>query len=327
MRKQTLRQEKCVQHSEVLIYYCMECNVPVCSHCLIKGQHVGHKAIDVGEAYTGVKRDLEARISGVKEKTIGLHSRVQTLEAVIHNSDEQIQKQLLEVDLKFAEIEAALMERKQQLREQVQAAEEKKINQLREEQSCFYQMANYLKDSISTAEHQMAISDGWQLLDTQQLIPKKIDDTSNNLRSFEQQSAQCTKDDSGAVPLLDDSLLQHIAQYAEPRRPLSQPSESGLTHAIHNAPISRSPRQTPASPHSSPADTMQAVPPVSVGQALQSQAPQQMHPSFFSQGAMISNGFQQHTQAGQHPSGDPSVFFGSVAPGDITNWHEQANST
>lgn len=308
----------CAQHGphefEPLSYYCMECAIAVCSHCLIKGKHIGHHSIELNQAAHAGKVKLDHMIGGIKEKASALQDSIANLDALVHTSDEQMTQQLQIVDEKFDEMHKALAKRKQEVMEQVKNGRDQRIDQLRQQQGNIMEMVYYLQDSYTTVEHQIGISNQWQFLESEKYIRNKLQNTETNINQFEQHSAQRTIDEVGS-PVLDDSLLQHIAQYAEPnaRRIAAHTDSATLSRTVHNATLTRSPVQGPASPHNSPAAAnMATVPPVSIGQTLQPPPPQ--HSTFFSQGSLMQNVSQGSLmQNGFNPS---AFNFGSVG----TNW-------
>lgn len=78
----------CDVHSqEKLSFYCLDCRMPVCSHCLILGDHKGHQQKHIEEAYDTGKDTLNAWV----EK---LHQRIESCEEIL----EQLRSAELEVN-------------------------------------------------------------------------------------------------------------------------------------------------------------------------------------------------------------------------------------
>eukprot|EP00442_Polarella_glacialis_P026974 CAMPEP_0115065966 /NCGR_PEP_ID=MMETSP0227-20121206/10548_1 /TAXON_ID=89957 /ORGANISM="Polarella glacialis, Strain CCMP 1383" /LENGTH=437 /DNA_ID=CAMNT_0002451821 /DNA_START=155 /DNA_END=1468 /DNA_ORIENTATION=- len=68
----------CPEHSEKLDFYCLDCRSPVCSHCLILGEHKGHQQTPLDQAYQTGKDTLGAWV----EK---MHSRVSSTEDLLES--------------------------------------------------------------------------------------------------------------------------------------------------------------------------------------------------------------------------------------------------
>lgn len=71
----------CDTHKEEkLTFYCLDCRMPVCSHCLILGEHKGHQQKPIESAFETGKETLSAWV----EK---LQQRVQSTEEILHRLD------------------------------------------------------------------------------------------------------------------------------------------------------------------------------------------------------------------------------------------------
>jgi len=60
----------CDQHpEEKLTFYCLDCRMPVCSHCLIMGDHKGHQQQPVEDAFETGRETLRAWVEKVMERS------------------------------------------------------------------------------------------------------------------------------------------------------------------------------------------------------------------------------------------------------------------
>jgi len=78
----------CQEHSEKLDFYCLDCRTPVCSHCLILGDHKNHQQTPLDQAYITGKDTLAAWA----EK---LHQRISSTEELLESfrvSEQDIQR-------------------------------------------------------------------------------------------------------------------------------------------------------------------------------------------------------------------------------------------
>lgn len=59
----------CDEHTEEkLSFYCLDCRKPVCSHCLILGDHKGHQQTPMDQAFTTAKDTLSAWVGKLRER-------------------------------------------------------------------------------------------------------------------------------------------------------------------------------------------------------------------------------------------------------------------
>lgn len=60
----------CETHAqEKLSFYCLDCRMPVCSHCLILGEHKGHQQKHIEEAYDTGKDTLNAWVEKLQQRS------------------------------------------------------------------------------------------------------------------------------------------------------------------------------------------------------------------------------------------------------------------
>jgi len=57
-----------VHKGEKLSFYCLDCRMPVCSHCLILGDHKGHQQKHIEEAYDTGKDTLNAWVEKLQQR-------------------------------------------------------------------------------------------------------------------------------------------------------------------------------------------------------------------------------------------------------------------
>jgi len=57
-----------VHQQEKLSFYCLDCRMPVCSHCLILGDHKGHQQKPIEEAYDTGKETLNAWVDKLQQR-------------------------------------------------------------------------------------------------------------------------------------------------------------------------------------------------------------------------------------------------------------------
>jgi len=57
-----------VHTQEKLSFYCLDCRMPVCSHCLILGEHKGHQQKHIEEAYDTGKDTLNAWVEKLQQR-------------------------------------------------------------------------------------------------------------------------------------------------------------------------------------------------------------------------------------------------------------------
>mmetsp|Transcript_86244 Transcript_86244/g.268289 ORF Transcript_86244/g.268289 Transcript_86244/m.268289 type:complete len:444 (-) Transcript_86244:82-1413(-) len=74
-------------HDEKLSFYCLDCRKPVCSHCLILGEHQGHQQTPIDQAFETGKETLGAWVDKLTQ-------RIQSTEALL----EQLRASELEVN-------------------------------------------------------------------------------------------------------------------------------------------------------------------------------------------------------------------------------------
>lgn len=78
----------CPDHQEKLDFYCLDCRSPVCAHCLILGDHKGHRQTPIQTAFETGKDTLDAWIQK-------LNLRIASTEALLDNfrlADEEISR-------------------------------------------------------------------------------------------------------------------------------------------------------------------------------------------------------------------------------------------
>eukprot|EP00443_Scrippsiella_acuminata_P070623 CAMPEP_0115476932 /NCGR_PEP_ID=MMETSP0271-20121206/55404_1 /TAXON_ID=71861 /ORGANISM="Scrippsiella trochoidea, Strain CCMP3099" /LENGTH=429 /DNA_ID=CAMNT_0002904385 /DNA_START=98 /DNA_END=1383 /DNA_ORIENTATION=- len=122
----------CEEHTgEKLTFYCMECRRPVCSHCLILGEHKGHGQCPIDGAFDSGKETLNAWIDKHRAHIAEAGERLDQL----RNSQAQVrrgaeaQRNIINSELDHL---ARLIEEKQRdLLKRSEAEEEEKRAQLR----------------------------------------------------------------------------------------------------------------------------------------------------------------------------------------------------
>merc|ERR1712217_682262 len=55
-------------HDEKLSFYCLDCRKPVCSHCLILGEHKGHQQTPIDQAFETGKETLSAWVEKLSQR-------------------------------------------------------------------------------------------------------------------------------------------------------------------------------------------------------------------------------------------------------------------
>jgi len=85
---QTLPQAKspprmfCDEHQdEKLSFYCLDCRKPVCSHCLILGDHKGHQQTPIDQAFATGKETLGAWVEKLKQRIQSTEDLLEQLRA------------------------------------------------------------------------------------------------------------------------------------------------------------------------------------------------------------------------------------------------------
>jgi len=80
---------KCDEHvDEKLSFYCLDCRKPVCSHCLILGEHKGHQQTPMDQAFVTAKDTLNVWVEQLAERV----SMAQTLLESLHNTELEVQR-------------------------------------------------------------------------------------------------------------------------------------------------------------------------------------------------------------------------------------------
>mmetsp|Transcript_6149 Transcript_6149/g.17193 ORF Transcript_6149/g.17193 Transcript_6149/m.17193 type:complete len:455 (+) Transcript_6149:70-1434(+) len=83
------RRMLCDEHrDEKLSFYCLDCRKPVCSHCLILGEHKGHNQTPVDQAFITAKDTLDAWVAKLRERCTSAESLLEQL----RNAEFEVQR-------------------------------------------------------------------------------------------------------------------------------------------------------------------------------------------------------------------------------------------
>lgn len=71
----------CDTHAEEkLTFYCLDCRMPVCSHCLILGEHKGHQQKPIESAFETGKETLSAWVEKLQQRVLSTEEIMQRLD-------------------------------------------------------------------------------------------------------------------------------------------------------------------------------------------------------------------------------------------------------
>ena len=115
--------------------FCLECEVPVCAHCLLVGSHADHKRQPLSDAYESYTTRLQEHLLGLhnrEEDLNDLTSRITHMRTKVGESSAVLVR---EVEIHFAKLEADLLRKKKELLESVIAREDERVCLLDEQKA------------------------------------------------------------------------------------------------------------------------------------------------------------------------------------------------
>merc|ERR1712110_638159 len=68
-----------VHAEEKLSFYCLDCRKPVCSHCLILGEHKGHQQTPIDQAFETAKETLGAWVEKLQQRMASVQDLLEQL--------------------------------------------------------------------------------------------------------------------------------------------------------------------------------------------------------------------------------------------------------
>ncbi|CAC5378305.1 TRIM9_67 [Mytilus coruscus] len=171
----------CKEHDENFIYYCMECDTPICKICVIK-KHKAHDFVEIKESTEGikaeVKKDIETKIKNIQSNIAEVDQGSHTYQA----------------DVK--EVIQAIKEEGRKLKEMIDKKVEALINTVRQKDAKSVQnlqsVGNELKTALDKAKEQQKFYQ-----DTQ-----KIKDTTKLLQKLKQIKSQIEQKEEIQIPVM-----------------------------------------------------------------------------------------------------------------------------
>ncbi|XP_071127629.1 E3 ubiquitin-protein ligase TRIM71-like [Mytilus edulis] len=152
----------CKEHDENFIYYCMECNMPVCKICAIK-KHKSHDFAEIKESTEDIKAEVKMVID---KKMRNLQSKIADINQGTHTYQADVQKVI-----------QAIRDEGRHLKELIDKKVEGLINTLKEKDARNVQtlqsVGNELKTALDKAkEQQKFYQDTQGIKDTTKLLQK-----------------------------------------------------------------------------------------------------------------------------------------------------------
>ncbi|CAC5420488.1 unnamed protein product [Mytilus coruscus] len=152
----------CKEHDENFIYYCMECNMPICKICVIK-KHKSHDFAEIKESTDGIKDEVK--------KVIGMQMR--NLQSKIADIDQGSNKYQADVN----QVIHAIREEGRHLKELIDMNVESLVKKVKEKETKNLETVQSIKNEIKAAlnkanEQQKIYQDTQGIKDTTKLIQK-----------------------------------------------------------------------------------------------------------------------------------------------------------
>ncbi|XP_063416409.1 E3 ubiquitin-protein ligase TRIM71-like [Mytilus trossulus] len=152
----------CKEHDENFIYYCMECNTPICKICVIK-KHKSHDFAEIKESTEGIKAEVKMAID----------MKMKNLQSKIANIDQGSNQYQADVHKVIQSIRAE----GKRLKEMIDQKVEGLINTVKEKDTRNVQplqsVGNELKIALDKAnEQQKFYQDTQGIKDTSKLLQK-----------------------------------------------------------------------------------------------------------------------------------------------------------
>ncbi|VDI05284.1 Hypothetical predicted protein, partial [Mytilus galloprovincialis] len=152
----------CKEHDETFIYYCMECNSPICKICVIK-KHKSHDFTEIKETIDGIKAEVKK----------GMDMKMEHLESKIADIDQGSNQYQADVN----GVVNAIREEGRHLKELIDKKVESLVKSVKEKESKNLQTLQSIKNEIKTTldkakEQQKFYQDSQEITDTTKLIPK-----------------------------------------------------------------------------------------------------------------------------------------------------------
>ncbi|XP_076072153.1 E3 ubiquitin-protein ligase TRIM71-like isoform X2 [Mytilus galloprovincialis] len=152
----------CKEHDENFIYYCMECNSPICKICVIK-KHKSHDFAEIKESTEGIKNEVKMVID---MKMRNLQSKIADINQGTHTHQADVQGVI-----------QAIREEGRHLKEIIDKKVESLINTLKEKDTrnvqTFQSVSNELKTALDKAKKQQKLYQDTQgIKDTTKLLQK-----------------------------------------------------------------------------------------------------------------------------------------------------------
>ncbi|XP_071124340.1 E3 ubiquitin-protein ligase TRIM9-like [Mytilus edulis] len=152
----------CKEHDETFIYYCMECNSPICKICVIK-KHKSHDFAEIKETTDGIKAEVKK----------GMDMKMEHLQSKIADIEQSSNKYQTDVN----GIIHAIREEGRHLKELIDKKVESLVKSVKEEETKNLQILQSNKNEIKAAlnkakEQQKFYQDSQGIKDTTKLVQK-----------------------------------------------------------------------------------------------------------------------------------------------------------
>ncbi|VDI08945.1 Hypothetical predicted protein [Mytilus galloprovincialis] len=152
----------CKEHDENFIYYCKECNMPICKICVIE-KHKSHDFAEINESTEGIKNEVKIVID---MKMRNLQSKIAVIDQGTHTYQADVQKVI-----------QAIKEEGRHLKEMIDKKVEGLINTVKEKDrrnvQTLQSVGNELKTALDKAkEQQKFYQDTEGIKDTTKLLQK-----------------------------------------------------------------------------------------------------------------------------------------------------------
>ncbi|VDI68559.1 Hypothetical predicted protein, partial [Mytilus galloprovincialis] len=174
-------EQYCKEHDENFIYYCMECNTPICKICVIK-KHKTHNFAEIKESTEGIKAEVK--------KVIDMKMR--NLQSKIADIDQESNQYQADVN----GVVHAIREEGRHLKELIDKKVESLVKSLKEKEAQNLQtlqsIDNEIKTALDKAKEQQKIYH-----DTQ-----GIKDTTKLFQELKQIQSQIDKREEILIPIL-----------------------------------------------------------------------------------------------------------------------------
>ncbi|XP_076072146.1 E3 ubiquitin-protein ligase TRIM71-like [Mytilus galloprovincialis] len=150
----------CKEHDETFIYYCMECNSPICKICVIK-KHKSHDFAEIKETTEGIKAEVKK----------GMDMKMEHLQSKIADIDQRSNQYQADVN----GVVNAIREEGRHLKELIDKKVECLVKSVKEKASKNLQTLQSIKNEIKTTldkakEQQKLYQDSQGIKDTTKLI-------------------------------------------------------------------------------------------------------------------------------------------------------------